>query len=219
MGRKPNKSGKKEGDAAKSSTKPKSKSKAAGGSDRTPHPTSTPANSIRIHLPGHPGRKRLGEASEAAFLARAAALGFPVARPWGESDPYDALVGFIQKFWRVQVKCTQRYREGRYRVNNCGGNGEPYTSDEIDFVAAHVIPLDLWYIIPVEASGSRKGLRFYPLGSSHGLLEKYREAWCLLACPPKARGWKDVPVVCRCRELPTRCAVCPRKKERLAASS
>ena len=36
--------------------------------------------------------KRRGEVAEAAFLIKAATLGFSVAKPWGDSDPYDFIV-------------------------------------------------------------------------------------------------------------------------------
>ena len=39
-----------------------------------------------------PTRKRLGEAAEAAFLARATTLGFSVCIPWGDSNRYDSVV-------------------------------------------------------------------------------------------------------------------------------
>jgi hypothetical protein len=41
-----------------------------------------------------------------------------------------------------------------------------------------------------------------------GSFEKYREAWSLLDCSLKARGWKDIPIHCCCQELSVRCAVC-----------
>ncbi len=165
-----------------------------------------------IQAVADPSRKRLGEASEAAFLARATRLGLRICNPWGESERYDLVIDHGRGFWRVQVKCTERYTESRYRVKNGGNDDSVYTPDEIDFIAAHVVPLDLWYIVPIEAAGSRKGLRFYPHGHSKGLFEKYREAWCLLDCPRKARGWKNIPALCRSRKLSARCAVCPLRK-------
>ena len=38
---------------------------------------------IEIQAMGMPKCKRLGEAVEAAFLAKATMLGFPVLKPWG----------------------------------------------------------------------------------------------------------------------------------------
>jgi hypothetical protein len=157
-----------------------------------------------------PHNKRRGEASEAAFIARASALNLQVAKPWGESDPYDALIGFGRGFWRVQVKCACAYSRGQYRIR-AAGDTHLYTKDGIDFIAAHIAPENIWYIVPIEAFLGRLILHFCPHGTGKAKYEKYREAWCLLACTEKARGWNDIPAVCRCRELPVRCAVCPLK--------
>lgn len=164
-------------------------------------------------------RKSDGEASEAAFLARACSLGFSVATPWGDSNRYDLLIDAGHGFWRVQVKSSQRFAEGRYRVKNGGSQQSPYTADQIDFIAAHLVPLDLWYIVPIHATGSARGLRFYPSRTSKGRLEKYREAWCVFATEPqnhapkahnsKAHKWTDIPTHCRYPELNGHCAVCP----------
>jgi len=157
-----------------------------------------------------PNCKRLGEASEAEFIARAQGLDFPVAKLWGESDPYDNLVGFGRTFWRVQVKCARAEQHGQYVVKGCS-NRRKYTRENIDFLAAHIVPENIWYIIPVEAFEGKTMLKLSPHGAGRAKYEKYREAWCLLTCKPKARGWKDIPVKCRCRELPARCAVCPNR--------
>ena len=57
-------------------------------------------------LPTRLTPKQLGEIAEAEFIAKAVGMGFVVARPWGDSEPYDFIVNpkksFI--FWRVQVK-------------------------------------------------------------------------------------------------------------------
>src|SRR5205807_1544095 len=52
--------------------------------------------------------KRLGEVAEAAFLAKASDLGFRVAKPWGDSDPYDFIVETGGRLWKVQVKSAHR---------------------------------------------------------------------------------------------------------------
>jgi hypothetical protein len=168
---------------------------------------------IELHAVAEPTRKRRGEAAEAAFLARATHLGFSVCLPWGDSERYDSVVTLGHGFLRVQVKSATRYLETRYRVKTTGASGTVYTAAEIDFFVAYIVPEDIWYIIPIEAIGHRKGARFYPhTHKSHGHFEKFREAWCLLACKPTARGWKDIPDICRCKDLKIRCAVCPPKK-------
>ena len=164
--------------------------------------------SLRKPIIGHPSRKRLGEAIEAAFLARVALFNFDIAKPWGETHPYDFLVSAGHGFWRVQVKATERCAENRYRVKATGWR-DAYTADDIDFIAAHIVPENIWYIVPIESFASRKGLRFYPHAGRNSRYEKYREAWCLLACQPQTRGRRHIPLHCRCRALPVRCSVCP----------
>lgn len=137
-------------------------------------------------------------------------LNFDTSKPWGEAHRYDFVVSPGAQFWRVQVKAADKLIDYRYRVKDSGADGEPYGLDEIDFVAAYLVPLDVWYIVPIEACLGLGYLCFYP-SRSRGKYEKYREAWCLLACDRKARGRNDIPAQCRCRELPTRCAVCPNK--------
>lgn len=175
---------------------------------QTPLPTA-----ITLHAAAEPTRKRRGEAAEAAFLARATHLCFTVCLPWGESERFDNVVTLGHGFHRVQVKSATRYTETRYRVKTAGASGITYTAAEIDFFVVYIVPENIWYIIPIQAIGRRKNARFYPhtRRESRGQFEKYREAWCLLACDPKARGWKDVPVLCRCKDLPVRCAVCPNR--------
>jgi len=173
-----------------------------------------------IHAVGLTTRKRRGEAAEAAFLAKASGLGFGVAKPWGDSERYDFLLGSGHgDFLRVQVKSTQRYAESRYRVKAAGWRAT-YTRDEIDFLVAWIIPENLWYVVPIHAFASRKNLRFYPHGGRKALYEKYREAWCLMACPrsaqiepaqiePDCASPNQALASCRCEQLSVRCAVCP----------
>ena len=164
---------------------------------------------ITIHAVGSPSTGRKGDADEAAFVARACELDLRVAKPWGNIDPYDLLVGMGRGFWRVQVKRASP-NKAEY-VARAGGGTSIYTKDDIDFIAAHLIQENIWYIVPVEAFQGRTMLTFNPRPRFKNQYEKYREAWCLLACEPKARGWKDIPVLCRCKELPLRCAVCPHR--------
>jgi hypothetical protein len=136
-------------------------------------------NLFNLQAVGQNTRKRRGEVAEAAFLAKASSLGFGVAKPWGDSERYDFILDSGGKFLRIQVKSTERYAESRYRVKTSGWK-DTYTRDEIDFIVVYIVPEDLWYVVPIEAAVSRKGLRFYPYGKSKGVLEKYREAWNLM---------------------------------------
>ncbi len=152
--------------------------------------------------------KRLGEMIEAAFLAKVCKLRIPVCKPWGDSERYDFVVDWGKGFWSVQVKGgTSRDESGIYKVS-AGGVGKVFTKDDMDFVVVHIVPEDLWYVVPIEIAEGLSTLWFSP-GSRRARFEKYQEAWCLLDCPRKARGRGDIPRRCRSEEVKVRCAVCP----------
>jgi PD-(D/E)XK nuclease superfamily protein len=124
--------------------------------------------------------KVTGEKSEAAFLAKAAGLGLGVAKPWGDSRRHDFIFDNGECLHRVQVKCTESMRAQAYetRATYTTGKGR-------EFIAAHVVPLDLRYIVPVVVCMPAHMLRFYPHRKARRMrLESYREAWKLIL--PKA---------------------------------
>jgi len=127
----------------------------------------------------HSTRKWAGEQAEAAFLNKATSLGLSVSKPWGDSERYDFVVDAGRRMLRVQVKSTAYQHDGRCRYSiNALCHAALYTEDEIDFLAVYIVPLDLWYIIPVKACLNRKSLRFYPKATTlRSRYEKYREAW------------------------------------------
>jgi len=127
--------------------------------------------------------KRRGEVSELAFFYKAASLGFGVAKPWGDSERYDFIVDSGQRLWRVQVKSGSYHHNRRYGLHGmCGNRGQTlYTPGEIDILAAYLIPIDVWYIIPVEKIRN-KWLLFFPYGGDRcGHYEEYRGAWDVMA--------------------------------------
>jgi hypothetical protein len=128
-----------------------------------------------------PNTKLTGERSEAAFLHRAAGLGFGVAKPWGDSLRYDFILDNSETLIRVQVKCTECIRARAYETRatyTVGNKRAVYTKADIDYIAAHVVPLDLWYIVPVEVCTPAPMLRFYPHRKAKKMrLEKFRELW------------------------------------------
>jgi len=128
--------------------------------------------------------KKRGELSELAFLYKAASLGFAVAKPYGDSDRFDFIVHSHGRFWRVQVRSSSSLQYGAYQVSahaKSNGHAIPYTADEIDFLVVHIVPEDVWYVIPVRAFTPHKTLQLFPQRSNRaGRYEKYREAWCLL---------------------------------------
>lgn len=133
---------------------------------------SNPGLNIKHH-------KKRGEWAEMRFLARVSELGLTVTRPWGDSAPYDIIVESQGCWLRVQVKSTTHPRGNSYACPLHGGSSY-YTTDDFDFVAAYVIPLNLWYIIPVEVAITGKDKLHINPGSSKNPYEQYREAWHLL---------------------------------------
>ncbi len=123
------------------------------------------------------GFKLRGEWTELLFMTRATEHGLRVIKPWGDSSRYDVVVETGGRFLRVQVKTTS-HRRGRQYVCSIDRRGKnPYTAADIDFFAIYIVPLDIWYFIPVEKSGLAINL------SPHNSLSKnapYREAWHLL---------------------------------------
>jgi hypothetical protein len=127
--------------------------------------------------------KRRGEWSELQFMARAAKEGLRIAKPWGDSSRYDIVVETGGHFARVQVKSTaNRQPNGGYV---CGVHPSPgselYKRGDFDFLAAYIIPDDVWYIIPGSVIVRRKKNSISLLdGSLTNEWAPYREAWGLL---------------------------------------
>ena len=124
----------------------------------------------------HP--KARGEWAELRFMTRATELGFIVAKPWGDSAPFDLALANRGHFVRVQVKCTIFHRGNSYKCH-LDSNGVPYRPDQIDFFAAYVIPADTWYILPINATHHQPDILLTP-HSKNAKYEKYKEAWHLL---------------------------------------
>jgi len=162
---------------------------------RQPHPDPNPEDknpaknrSKKKPRPSPPRRntKVTGERSEAAFLYRASNpdFNFGIAKPWGDSRRYDFILDNGRRLHRIQIKYTESIRMQAYETRatySLGKGRAVYTKDDIDFIAAHVVPLDIWYIIPVEICTPQPMLRFYPHRQAKKMrLEPYREAWHLL---------------------------------------
>ena len=132
--------------------------------------------------------KALGELAEIAFSYKAATLGFGLSKPLGDNEPFDFILNSGQRLWKVQVKSTYHLgKSDEYSLRAVraalGGRSRTYTSNDIDVLAGWIMPLDVWYIIPVQAFAPRKTIAVYPHRENHtGQFEPFREAWCLLTC-------------------------------------
>jgi hypothetical protein len=169
-----------------------------------------PEQRFDIHAIGFGSHRRYGELAEAEFLAKAAGMGFGVSRPWGD-ERYDFVLDSGHGFSRVQVKSTRKSRAPRsYGVVVSSNRLAAYDATEIDFLVAYVVPLDLWYVIPVNKIQGTMTLYFHPDGC-RSKWEKYREAWCLMACPHDEIGPSKIVTPRCCDKGPIRLPICPLK--------
>jgi hypothetical protein len=128
--------------------------------------------------------KQQGEWAELLFMARAAEQGLAIARPWGDSSPYDVAIvsqakpGARPDFLRIQVKSTRCKHHNGYKCH-VDSNGVAYRPDQLDFIAAYIITVAVWFIIPIQATRGQLELLLTPnrRSSKYG---EYEEAWHLL---------------------------------------
>jgi len=132
--------------------------------------------------PPHP--KLRGEWAEWQFIARAFAQGFRVAKPLGDCCRYDVLIDNPTGFHRVQIKSTTARDGSSYRCVYFSSAGyHSYSPKDFDFLAAYVIPENVWFIIPSSAI-STSTVTLDPLGRNpRNRFRRYREAWPLLREP------------------------------------
>ncbi len=167
-----------------SNSKSKAKSKASDRSVRSTRANSTGANSAQAGSTQALTPKQLGEIAEAEFIAKAVGLGFVVAKPWGDSEPYDFIVNPKKSFhfWRVQVKSAHTVgADGGCSFRAHDHNQKSYTSEDIDALVAYARPMNAWYVMPVRVVEELKSLMLYP-GSRgrRSRFERWREAWDVL---------------------------------------
>src|SRR5258706_624336 len=123
--------------------------------------------------------KKRGEWAELVFAVRAMERGLHLGRPWGESSGYDFTVDQGERIVRVQVEATI-FKEGAegYSCTLKDSKG-PYKKNSFDFVAAYVIPEDVWFILPEKKIRGMWSVGPYPKLETAKYRE-YQEAWHLL---------------------------------------
>jgi PD-(D/E)XK endonuclease len=158
--------------------------------------------------------KRRGEIVELDFLSKVAAMGFAVTKPYGDSEPYDFIVDSGNRLWRVQVKSTRYLHKGAYQILAHHWIGQQiwgaYKAEEIDILAAYIIPLDAWYIIPVSAFIPSLSLYFFPhVRAGRGRYEQFRDAWFLMACRRTGEPREGIVTSPACSYCPSSGKNCP----------
>ena len=140
-----------------------------------------------------------GSWAESEFQSRTMALGFAPFRCWMGHSYLDFVLEWQGSLLRIQVKSAWELHRYHYfipttRNSIYRGDRKPY-GKTIDFLAAYVPPLDIWYIIPAAAINTKtKGFCLYPMDGEDRRdkngnkrrrrlafdYEVYREAWHLL---------------------------------------
>src|SRR3954469_21290985 len=150
----------------------------------------TSATRLPFRRTGDP--KLQGELIELAFLHKAVSLGFAVAKPYGDSERYDFIVDYRdsidRKLLRVQVKSTAVLHQGSYRVlcSHCSTwrHRAAYSTRQIDFLVAYIIPEHAWYVFPVTVLGVRTCIKLFTQHrKTRSRFEEFREAWHLMSDP------------------------------------
>ena len=94
-----------------------------------------------------------GAAAEMLVAHDLMKLGYGVALPLSDSEPYDLIAIRDGKLWRLQVKATAVTSQGNYRVLFCHGKRvkTKYTKKDCDFIIAVIYyPTGAGiYVIPV----------------------------------------------------------------------
>lgn len=132
--------------------------------------------------------KQRGEWVEMRFMARAAEEGLQVSKPYGESAAYDFIVEHASRCLRIQVKSTIHKRpSGHHSCPVHASNNRLYPEGAFDFAAILLIPLNVWYLIPLAQIIGRRSAFFTP-GLKTSKFGQYEEAWHLLTSDqPAAR--------------------------------
>ena len=139
--------------------------------------------------------KERGEWAELRFMARASEHGLHICKPWGDSRRYDFAVEHEGKFLRVQVKSTTCKRNNSYICTLRSHHTRPYSNTQIDFVAAYVIPKNVWFIFPVAVVlHCTRALVLSP-HLNNSKYSAYEEAWHLMRREPLAEeaGRSEAP--------------------------
>ncbi len=117
---------------------------------------------MQLRQPNPREQGDIGERLAASWLLQA---GYGVWVPFGHQRHVDLLAEADRKFWRVQVKTSTQFRDGRWCVTLCtrGGNRswsgqvKLLDSDQYDYLFVLVADGRMWFI-PSDRVGGRSGL-------------------------------------------------------------
>ena len=128
-------------------------------------------------IPEFANYKQRGEWVEMMFMARAAAEGLQVSKPYGDSAAYDFIVEHGALCRRIQVKSTIHQQNGGFTCELRGSKRTPYTPHSFDFAAVFLLPINVWFIFPQMIN---QICFFFKPGKANSKYHEYEEAWHLL---------------------------------------
>lgn len=136
--------------------------------------------------PGMPP-KELGELAEQACSLMAAKKRIAMAKPYGETLPFDLVAIPRRKpypLFKVQVRCCAFHDNFVYHLHLRKNSGrDPFEPGDFDYMAALLIPDAAWYIIPFRALPKTVFTTLHPRQpnkSKWGKLDQYRDRWDFL---------------------------------------
>ena len=123
---------------------------------------------------------------ELRFFLECTLRGFAVSVPLQDTEAYDLILDISGRLRRVQIKSTSSPVKSashvRYKIHADHGNDKnnrQYSPRDVDILAAYLIPIDLWYIIPVtEIQGP--SLALYPHDHLRGHYGRFANNWDIL---------------------------------------
>jgi len=121
--------------------------------------------------------KLIGNIGEAKALSKFVELEIPVLLPFGDNERYDMVIDLKGKFYRIQVKTTEKITSGCIKFSayqSYKSYTRYYTNDEIDYFILYCIPLDKLYMMAIkDITANDILLRIEPVKNNQKKLIKY----------------------------------------------
>ena len=128
---------------------------------------------------------RTGDVGELSFMLRSTIEGLNCFNSFSSDCVYDVAIDNGKTLHRIQVKSSTALsprKDGSqvfcFSAARGASSKRKYEGNDFDYFAFYIIPLDLFYIIPINVITSVK-VRLYPERDDH-VFSKYRERWDLL---------------------------------------
>lgn len=107
--------------------------------------------------------RRIGNIGEAVAIAEFIKRDIEVFLPFGQNTPVDMLILHENKWLKIQVKTTEKVKNGVMRFALCRTNGftgisTPYQKGEVDFIFLYCIQNEYKGIVPFEKIDGKRQL-------------------------------------------------------------